>query len=91
MSKKTDPRGLVGENLGCPGQVETWKPSGTKRVVCPWSNTCRIEVGWGSSSRAKPSRGSCRAEPEARNTTEVSQSLEGWIGRSFQVVLSRLV
>lgn len=80
--RRGDASGREGEKSGCPGQVESWSPSGTTRMVCPGSDTCRIVVGWGSMCRSKSSRGSCRAEPEGRNTTEVSSMQVVSIGSS---------
>ena len=82
MFRRGDASGRERENSRCPGQVESWRPSGTTRMVCPGSDNCRIELGWGSKCRSKSSRDSCRTEPEARNTMEVSSSLEVSIGIS---------
>lgn len=45
--------------------------------VCPPRDTRRIDVGAGSSTRSTSSRGTRRAQPAARTTTEVSAPTAG--------------
>lgn len=67
----------AGQNTACPGWEEAWRPSGTRMMVCPGSDTRLTEVGSGSSSRSTPSTCSCMAQPVGMTTVDVSSLLAG--------------
>lgn len=75
ISRTAPPCGLADKNPGCSRWLEAWRPSGTRMMVCPGSDTSRTKVGSGSSSKSTPSSCSCKVQPAARNTIEVNAPL----------------